>query len=200
MSILVEHDKRRQEILTHALDVFIREGFENATFQKIADHCGITRTTLYVYFKNKKEIFNYSIKNMLLGVERDLLRVKGDKSLHSIEKIRKVLILIMDRLEENRRLLSVSLNYLRYLSKSDADPDYRVRRRTIHMRRILASMLIEGIREGTIKPINVRAMDDLLYGLIETAIFRLVILKRTDVAELKNSVDQTLTLISTTRP
>jgi AcrR family transcriptional regulator len=196
MSIQVEHEKRRQEILKKALDVFIDEGFENATFQKIAGRCGITRTTLYIYFKNKKQIFNYSIKELLQTVEGDLLRVKGDKNLSSVEKIRNVLILILERLEENRRLLSVILNYLLYLSKSDSDPDYRVRRRTIRMRRILASMLIEGIRGGTIKPINVRAMDDLLYGLLETAIFRLVVLKRGDVGELKQVVEQTLAQIT----
>jgi AcrR family transcriptional regulator len=200
MSILVEHDKRRQEILKKALDVFMDVGFENATFQKIADHCGITRTTLYIYFKNKKEIFNYSIKNMLMNVERDLLRVKGDKNLNSIEKIGKVLILTIDRLEENRQILSVSLNYLLYLSKSDSNPDLRVRRRTIRMRYILASMLIEGIRAGEIKPVNVRATDDLLYGLIESAIFRLVVLKRSDAKEMKLAIEQALVQIAAIPP
>jgi hypothetical protein len=64
------------------------------------------------------------------------------------------------------------------------------------MRRILASMLIEGIRAGEIKPVNVRAMDDLLYGIIEAAIFHLVILKRSDTGELKKTVEQTLAQIS----
>ena len=61
MAIVVEHDKRKQEILQKSLDVFIEEGYEDATFQKIADRCGITRTTLYIYFKNKHEIFLGSI-------------------------------------------------------------------------------------------------------------------------------------------
>ncbi|MDR2738401.1 MAG: TetR/AcrR family transcriptional regulator [Treponema sp.] len=195
MSIVVEHEKRRQEILKKALDVFIDEGFENATFQKIADRCGITRTTLYIYFKNKKEIFNYSIKDLLQTVEQDLLRVKKDRDMGSIEKLTKVIILIFERLEENQQLLSVILNYLLYLSKSDSDPDYRVRRRTIRMRHILASMLIEGIRTGEIKPIDVRTMDDLLYGLIETAIFRLTVLKRPNVGELKEALKQALNQI-----
>ena len=65
MAIVVEHDKRKQEILQKSLDVFIEEGYEDATFQKIADRCGITRTTLYIYFKNKHEIFLGSIKELL---------------------------------------------------------------------------------------------------------------------------------------
>jgi AcrR family transcriptional regulator len=195
MSILVEHDKRRQEILKKALEVFVDEGFENATFQKIADRCGITRTTLYIYFKNKKEIFNYSLKELLQRVEQDLLRVRKDRDLDSIEKLTRVISMIFERLEENVQLLSVALNYLLYISKSDSNPDYKVRRRTIRMRHILASMLIEGIRAGEIKNINVRAMDDLLYGLIETAIFRLTVLKRSGAGELKKAVEQALNQI-----
>jgi hypothetical protein len=50
-------------------------------------------------------------------------------------------------------------------------------------------MVIDGIREGSLKPINVKAADDLLYGLIESAIFRLVILKETSVTQLKAAAE-----------
>jgi AcrR family transcriptional regulator len=189
MSIVVEHEKRRREILEKSLDVFMEEGFEDVTFQKIADRCGITRTTLYIYFKNKKEIFNYSIKQLLGEVESSLLRVHKDKDMSSTDKLIQVLQVIIDRLEENRRLLSVILNYLLYLSKSDSNPNDRVRRRTIRLRHILATMVIEGIRAGEIVPVNIRTADDLLYGLIESAIFRLVVLKRPSVGELKQAAE-----------
>jgi AcrR family transcriptional regulator len=187
--MVVEHEKRRREILGKALDVFIDEGFEDVTFQKIADRCGITRTTLYIYFRNKKEIFNYSIKQLLVEVENDLIRVHKDKSLSWIEKLIKVISLILDRLEENRRFLTVVLNYLLYIAKSDSDPDIRVRKRTIRMRHILATIVIEGIRAGELARINVKTADDLLYSLMEAAIFRLVVLKRGDVGDLKQAVE-----------
>jgi len=187
MSIVVEHEKRRREILERALDVFIDEGYENATFQKIAARCDITRTTLYIYFKNKKEIFNYSIKQFLAKVEKDILIVRGNREISSTDKLTQVLLTILEQLEESRRLLSVILNFLVYLSKSDISPDSQVRRRTIRVRHILASVVIEGIRAGEFAPINVRVADDLLYGLIESAIFRLVVLKRPSVGELKQA-------------
>ena len=62
LSITIEHEKRKREILGKALDVFVDEGYEDTTFQKIAERCGITRTILYLYFKNKREIFTFSIK------------------------------------------------------------------------------------------------------------------------------------------
>ena len=143
MSIVVEHDKRRYEILGKALDVFVDEGFEDATFQKIADRCGITRTTLYIYFKNKKDIFNFSIKQLLFKVEEGLRQIQADKTMNSVEKITRVLLDILKLLEQNQQLLSVTLDYLRHLSKNEGDPEIRVRRRTLRLRHILASMVIE---------------------------------------------------------
>lgn len=189
MSIVVEHDKRRREILERSLDVFMDEGFEDATFQKIADKCGITRTTLYIYFKNKKEIFNWSIKQLTSLVEEDLQSVRADPALDAPAKLKKILCTVIERLEENRRLLSVVLNYLLHLSKSGTDPDYRVRKRTIRLRHILATVVIDGIRAGELPPVNVRIADDLLYGLIESAIFRLVVLGRPTVAELTHAAE-----------
>ncbi|GHT56354.1 fatty acid metabolism regulator protein [Spirochaetia bacterium] len=196
MAIIVEHEKRRREILEKALDVFVDEGFEDATFQKIADRCGITRTTLYIYFKNKKEIFNYSIKQFLSEVEGGILKIRADTGLNVVERIIRVLSDIIDRLEKSRRLLSVVLNYLLYLSKSNTDPDSRVRRRTIRLRHFLATMVIEGIRAGEIRPVKVKVVDELLYGLIESAIYRLVILKRESVGDLKEVVELTVRHLS----
>ena len=61
MAVVVEHDKRKREILEKSMELFCRDGYEDVTFQKIANACGITRTTLYIYFENKNEIFNFSI-------------------------------------------------------------------------------------------------------------------------------------------
>ncbi|MDR2051901.1 MAG: TetR/AcrR family transcriptional regulator [Treponema sp.] len=189
MSITVEHDKRRREILEKALDVFMDEGFENATIQKIAGRCGITRTTLYIYFKNKKEIFNYSIKQLMGEVERIIQEVRGTAALNCVEKILRVLNVIIDKLEENRRLLTVILDYLLYLSKNDSNPDQRVRQRTLRLRHILANMVIDGVKAGEFVSVNVRAADNLLYGLLESTIFRLVVLKRDTASELKESLE-----------
>ncbi|MDR2575528.1 MAG: TetR/AcrR family transcriptional regulator [Treponema sp.] len=187
MSIVVEHDKRRKEILEKALDVFITEGYVDANFQKIADKCRITRTTLYLYFKNKKDIFNYSIKLLLVKLEEDISLIRSDSSLDSVEKITEVLMKIFGHIEENRRLLSVILDYLLHLSKSEGDPAKPVRRRTLRLRHILSSMVIEGIKTGKIKPINVKTADDYLYSFIEAAIFRLTVLRQETVGDLRET-------------
>jgi len=200
MSIVVEHDKRRKQILQKALDVFMEEGFEDTTFQKIADRCKITRTTLYLYFRNRQEIFNFSIKQFMSEVELDIMGVKEDPSLSCPEKIKKTLSLILNRLEENRLLLSVILDYL--LSKKTDEqktdavsiirgslPDLKVRRRTIRLRHIMSTILIEGIKKGELRKIEVGPANDLFFSFIESAIFRLTVLKRESAAEIREAVN-----------
>jgi AcrR family transcriptional regulator len=203
MAIVVEHEKRRKQILQKALDVFVNEGFENATYQKIADRCKITRTTLYLYFRNRREIFNYSIKQLLGEVEAELLRMRKDTQLSYPEKLKKTILFVLDKLEENSKLLSVILDYLLYLSKSASSPemiDNRVRRRTIRLRHILATMVINGIKAGEIKKIDIRVAGDLFYGLIETAIFHLAVLKKSSAEDIKNTVKLVLKQLTFSAP
>ena len=188
MAVTVEHEKRRNQILEKALTVFINDGFENATFQKIADQCGITRTILYLYFKNKKEIFTYSIKQMLIKVEENINAIRCDNSLNSIDKITNVLLSIFLLLEENRQLLYILMDYLLHLSKNNTNPEERVRRRTVKLRHILSSMVIAGIKTGELKKVNIKTADDYLYSFIESAIYQLVVLKRENLCELKEVV------------
>jgi len=189
MSIVVEHEKRRHEILEKALDVFMDEGFEDVTFQKIADKCGITRTTLYIYFKNKREIFNFSIKQLLQALENDIKIIGNKEEISYQEKLIEIMMVIIERLEENSRLLSVVLNYLIYISKGGYDPDYRVRRRTMRLRHFLTNTLVEGIKAGEFNSsINVRDANELLYGFLESAVFRLTVFHHSSVDEIKDAV------------
>lgn len=51
-------DETRQNILTAALELFARDGFEATTVRAIARRCGLTDAALYYYFKSKREILD----------------------------------------------------------------------------------------------------------------------------------------------
>jgi AcrR family transcriptional regulator len=187
MAAPVEHDKRKKKILEKALAVFVDEGFENATYQKIADKCGITRTILYLYFKNKKEIFNYSIKQLLLSVEENINSIRADKSLSCPEKITMVLFAVFKLVEQNRQLLSVVLDYLLHISRKDVSPQARVRRRTVKLQHVLLTIVIDGIKSGELKNTNIKKTKDYFYSFIESAIFQLAVLKCENINELKET-------------
>lgn len=189
MAIVVEHDKRKHEILQKSLDVFIDEGYEDATFQKIADRCGITRTTLYIYFKNKHEIFLGSIKELLAELEENILGILKSNQ-HSAEKmLRDVLMAITDACENNKKLFSVLLNYLMQLKKSGVDTNERVRRRVIKLRHVLSTVLIKGIRNDEFREINVKDVNEILYSMIEASIFRIAVLNQDNISEIRQTLN-----------
>lgn len=189
MATIVEHDKRKHEILQRALDVFIEEGYEDVTFQKIADKCGITRTTLYIYFKNKREIFLWSIKQLTAGLEAELTSIVKDTSVSAEDALRAMLSKIIDECQNNRKLFSVILPYLIQLKKTGINPGERVRRRVIRLRHLLSLLIIRGIKSGGFKNQNVKDINDFLYSFIESAIFRLVVMNQNDILEIKSAVN-----------
>ncbi|MEI6387883.1 MAG: TetR/AcrR family transcriptional regulator [Spirochaetota bacterium] len=180
MSIAVEHEKRKREILEKALDIFVEEGFEDTTFQKIAERCGITRTILYLYFKNKREIFNFSIKLFTDGIEESLKAIIGEPGLDHTEKIVQVVDRTIAECLRSRRLLQVIHDYLGHLRTAGTDTDVRVRRRTIRMKHLLAGLIISGQKSGEFKAFSVKVSTELVYSLVETEIFRLTVLGRED--------------------
>lgn len=184
MSITIEHDKRKREILEKALDVFVDEGYEDTTFQKIAERCGITRTILYLYFKNKREIFTFSIKLFMEKLEGEIRAIIADPSKNQSEKLASIMSRIIETAATHRRLLTVILDYLNHIRAAGGDPDERVRRRTIRMRHILAGVIIEGQKKGDFPPFSVKAAGDLLYAIIEASIFRIAVLGQADVSSL----------------
>ncbi|MCP5453037.1 MAG: TetR/AcrR family transcriptional regulator [Spirochaetaceae bacterium] len=184
MSATVEHEKRRKEILESALDVFVEEGYADTTFQKIADRCGITRTILYLYFKNKREIFMFSIKRFSEKLEAEIRAVEVH-DVPSVELLRRLSSLILRRCADQARLLSVIVGYLEHSRKSGVDVEERIRRRTIRMRHIISGVVIAGQKKGELKAVPVGAVSDFFYGMVEAAIFRVAVLgaERTDDLE-----------------
>lgn len=192
MAIVVEHEKRKQEILEKSLDVFIDEGYEDATFQKIADRCGITRTTLYIYFHNKREIFLCSIKQLLSNLEASLFELTADNNGSAKDKLKSTISLVLKECLENKKLFNVLLEYLMQLKKSGVDTNTRVLRRVIRLRHILSSIIIKGIQNNEFKNLNVHEINDVIYALIETFIFRMTLLNKDNLDEFNKTMDLTI--------
>jgi AcrR family transcriptional regulator len=62
MGIAERKEREKQEmkdlVLQAAMDLFIEEGYEKASIRKIADRIEYSPATIYLYFKDKDEIFH----------------------------------------------------------------------------------------------------------------------------------------------
>jgi len=189
VSVSVEHEKRKEEILDKALDVFAVEGYKDTTFQKIAERCGITRTILYLYFNNKKEIFTSCIKRFMERLEREIKIIAEGQERNNADKLVAIGEMVANLCVVESKLLSVMLDYLLNLKMAGGDPDERVRRRTVRMRHILAALIIEGKHTGEFAAeVSGKAASELFYALIEAAVFRVTVLGKRDLSTLSPSL------------
>jgi len=189
VSVSVEHVKRKEEILDKALDVFAVEGYKDTTFQKIAERCGITRTILYLYFNNKKEIFTSCIKRFMERLEQEIRTIADGQDRSNAEKLVAIGEMVANLCVVESKLLSVMLDYLLNMKMAGGDPDERVRRRTVRMRHILAMLIIDGKRKGEFAPeVSGKAASELFYALIEAAVFRVTVLGKRELSSLSLSL------------
>ncbi len=84
MGIIERKEKQKIEIRKMILDasikLFVEEGFENVTIRKIADIIEYSPTTIYLYFKDKNEIF-YQLHELgfqkMAALNRNLENIKN---------------------------------------------------------------------------------------------------------------------------
>lgn len=188
MAAIVEHEKRKEEILQKSIEVFVRDGYKDVTIQKIADYCGITRTTLYIYFKNKHEIFMSCIKRVTKKIEKKLIQLLKENEFTCEETLKQMMALIVNVCEENSHLFSVITTYLQQIQKVGSDPNKRVMHYVIKLRHILTQVLIKGMENNEFRKLDIKSTNELFFSLIEGVIFRMVILNQHVDETTKNMI------------
>jgi AcrR family transcriptional regulator len=191
MGIVIDHEARRHAIIAKSIQLFAEQGYDGVTYQKIADSCSIARTTLYKYFRNKREIFNYAIwdvANILIGCYKEILVSKDNV----IARLERILDAVLRLLFEQRVMLTVILDYVLAAQRAGHNLERTISRHTIGLRRIIHRLLVEGVRKGELKEVDTRLATELLYAQLETAILRLTVSQNADYNELSTMLHKTL--------
>lgn len=175
MSVQVDHLQRRAMILERAFELFAEEGFDGVTYQKIADRCGISRTSIYKYFKDKDQIFIYAIKLSTDKISRSIRKVINRDNLSLPEKMRRILHLTVKLLGDNKVFMSVTLDYLTSLKLSGADVRRKARSRTFGFRFLLTRLITEGVSQGVFRPGDPELIAGRMYCIIEAYVLNLTV-------------------------
>ena len=182
----VNHRERRREIRAISLGLFARHGFGDVNFGMIAQACGISRTLLYTYFKDKRQIFNEAIDEAtgIIGVRyREIAKTR----LPADAKLRQICIDVFALLFDNRDFLCVIVDFLCAVRRGGKIPVDNIMRHTVGLKRILHSFVVEAIHRGEYAPtLNANRATSLLYSQFEAAILRIAI---SGQAEISESVD-----------
>lgn len=90
------------QILTVALNLFIQKGYEQTSIQDIINELGgLTKGAIYHHYKSKEEIFQAVTDHMFKGADEMLSRIRDDKELNGLEKLRKISRISLDNPAQN---------------------------------------------------------------------------------------------------
>jgi AcrR family transcriptional regulator len=88
MSIISRSEReklaKRKSILAAARDLFFEKGYQMTTMEEIAERADFSKRTIYIYFKNKDDLYiSVTIEGFLI-IEEQLIKIIGHES--SLEK------------------------------------------------------------------------------------------------------------------
>jgi AcrR family transcriptional regulator len=167
MPKIVDHAARRRHIATKAVAVLVRDGIQDAHLGKVADECGLARTTLYQSFKNLDELIDF-----ILAETFDLLEAKAlvqDPSLDPVERIRQFLHLQARVAIEEKEKMVLVLDLLLHPHRQAAGRKFDAPERVRTLRAELAGLLEQAVAAGEFKPLDARSMAFTLFTFVEAA-------------------------------
>lgn len=113
---------RREQILEHAATLFGQKGYHATSISDIIQSAGIARGTFYLYFKNKRAIFNEILDLLVVRIKKRIKRVDPSLGSASIRiQILNNITGVVELLTDNKALLSILLEGAVGLDKGFAD-------------------------------------------------------------------------------
>jgi len=139
-----KNNKRREQIIDAAIEVFADKGFYNAKVADVARAAGIADGTIYLYFKNKDDLlislFETKMEHILERFASTL-----NSTLSAQEKLKHFVHLYFKMVEEDQNLAQVFQVELRQSSKFLKDYHNQ---KFIDFLNVIGQIIKEGQRDG----------------------------------------------------
>jgi AcrR family transcriptional regulator len=105
---IVDKPAKRAEITRAAADVFARKGFQGASVEEIADAAGISKGTVYGYFKNKEDLFYATFQAFQAEIVAECMTaIDAQRTVH--DKLKTFLLVTLTQLQAHIDLFPLTL-------------------------------------------------------------------------------------------
>lgn len=165
--------ERKNQILDAAMVVFARSGFHEARMDDIVQESGLSKGTLYWYFKSKEEIIT-AISERLFATDiksvESLLEAQGTVS----ERLQQ---LIRDRVQGLQEMSDVVAILFEFYAVALHQDGVRQCIQTYfqNFHELLVALIQQGIERGEFRPVDVMAAATALDAVFEGLIVRWLI-------------------------
>jgi AcrR family transcriptional regulator len=164
--------ERRQKILTHARDVFARRGYHDAKIEDIVLAAGIARGTFYLYFKDKRAVFEEIVDRAFTQIGMAIVRVDPKDPARTVaEQVHENTRRIVGTLLEDRPTTKILLT-----DAIGLDPAFDRKLQSFYevVEGLLVESLTEGQELGVVAPGDPRMFAYLILGAMKEILYQVV--------------------------
>jgi AcrR family transcriptional regulator len=162
-----EREERRKQIIDAAEKVFSKKGFGGATIENIAEEAELSPATLYLYFKNKDELYaslNLRMLEVLVAKMEAVYRQEGLGPEDKISALEKALYEVYEQDPVN------VINVLRFQSSEELrnlSPELssQIKSGARNYLRAIAGIFEEGVDAGVFFDHHPTAFADIVWAL-----------------------------------
>lgn len=180
MPKVVDKEAKKMEIINCAMRVFAQKGFAKTKMADVAEAANIGKGTIYEYFKSKDEIFSFVYAHFMDVVETTVAKAIF-KLTDPVERLEKMFsawadMVALHQLDSIEIMLDFWAEAIR--KKDSAELDIiRLDKVYDDFRKIVQSILDEGIRMGKFKKIDTFYTASLLIGALDGIMLQWILAK-----------------------
>lgn len=151
-----------------AREVFAARGYQGATLEEIAQRAGMSKATIYIYYKNKDDLFLHVVEELYNAVTAATAQ-EAETPKPPLDKLYGMVRGKMEFFERERDLFRIYLSEKQGLEVAPKDAHKRTLRETyLQGIQTLAKVLQEGIDAGVLRPMDSRRLAFFLQDMMST--------------------------------
>jgi len=168
----VDKSERRQQILLNARDVFAKRGYHAAKIDDIVAAAGVARGTFYLYFEDKRAIFEEIVDRTFARLGMAVVRVDTEHPTRSVadqilENIRRIVHALLEDPATTKILLSDAVGL-------DAAFDRKLISFYEEVGKLLESSLEDGQSRGIVSQGDTRMFAIMTLGAVKELMYQVV--------------------------
>jgi AcrR family transcriptional regulator len=166
----MQREERREQVLRSAMEVFAHKGYHATSVGDIIKRAHIARGTFYLYFENKRQIFEAILEMALQGLVSRLHRIElSPQSPPPLEQLRANVGRVIAFLLSERELTQI---LLRHAEGLDADFDRRLSAFYDTIMNLIEGVLRAGHLMALVRPCDRRIVAACILGSIKEVMAR----------------------------
>ena len=162
-----EKERRRQQIMVAAKKVFTDKGFSKATMDDIANEAELSPGTIYLYFKNKEELYASLSLRILQYLQIRVEQVLNTPDLKPEQKLDAMMNAMYDVYEFDPLVIINMFHLQSSETLKNLSPELLAEIKNLSAKSIegLATIFEEGIKEGIFVDKHPVALSDIFWAL-----------------------------------